>query len=153
MRDEMPDDSVKKDDRYLVRIEASMKLDVDLYRGGNATSPRFDNVRDTDLIKIPGRTPEETKVKGMSGGISAFTAPAPKKNEWWIKAGTVVPLKLTVIRGETTKGTNQTHYFIMPAETMLLSEYVKQMQSFTGVEKLSLERAIALSGRWENVKE
>ena len=32
--------------KYLVRIEASMKIDVDLFRGGNANSPRFDNVRD-----------------------------------------------------------------------------------------------------------
>ncbi len=39
------------DEKYLKRIEASMRLDIDLYRGGNAGSPRFDNVRDRDIVK------------------------------------------------------------------------------------------------------
>lgn len=62
------------DDKYLKRIEASMRLDIDLYRGGNAASPRFDNVRDRDVVKLKNPAGEEI-VKGLSGGISTFTAP------------------------------------------------------------------------------
>jgi hypothetical protein len=32
---------------------------------------------------------------------------------------------------------------------MLLSDYVAKMQSFLGVERLSIEEAIARGGRWE----
>jgi len=39
------------DERYLIRIEASMAIDVNLYRGGNSKTPRFDNVRDKDIVK------------------------------------------------------------------------------------------------------
>ncbi len=43
----MPDN-----EKNLKRIEASMRLDIDLYRGGNAGPPRFDNVRDRDIAKF-----------------------------------------------------------------------------------------------------
>jgi hypothetical protein len=39
------------DSKYLVRIQAAMKIDIDLYRGGNSTSPRLDHVRDKDVVK------------------------------------------------------------------------------------------------------
>ena len=56
------------DSKYLVRIEAAMKIDIDLYRGGNSTSPRLDNVRDKDVVKYKDVSTGLTKVKGMSGG-------------------------------------------------------------------------------------
>lgn len=77
-----------EDDKYLKRIEASMRLDIDLYRGGNAVSPRFDNVRDRDIVKFKKPSGDEM-VKGLSGGISTFTAPRAERNWWWLRAGTV----------------------------------------------------------------
>jgi hypothetical protein len=135
-------------DRYLVRIEASMKIDVELYRGGNSTSPRFDHVRDKDIVKFKDPETGAVKVKGQSGGISTFTAPKPENNWWWIKAGTVVPGKLVITRDHTDPRTGVTHYTIRPSEDMLLTEYVSQMQLFLGVEKLPLEAAIERGARW-----
>lgn len=135
---------------YLVRIEASMKIDVDLYRGGNSTSPRFDNVRDKDVIKLKDPNTGLIKVRGMSGGISAFTAPRPEANWWWIKAGTVVPPGLVVTRDTTNPKSGITHYTIRPAEDMLLTVYIEHMRKFLGVSKLPLEEAIARGGRWVN---
>ena len=68
------------DDNYLVRIEASMKIDVNLYRSGNSSTPRFDNVRDKDVVKYKDASSRLTRVKALSGGISTFTAPRPENN-------------------------------------------------------------------------
>ncbi len=136
------------DEKYLIRIESSVTLDIDLYRSGNADSPRFDNVRDKDIIKYKDNG--LIKVKGMSGGISTFTSPKPDKNWYWIKAGTIVPPKLTITRDRSDPVTGITHYTIRPSENMLLSEYVEQMQKISGVDKLKLEQAVILAGRWEN---
>jgi hypothetical protein len=140
---------LKMEDKYLIRIEASMKIDVDLYRSGNSTSPRLNNVRDKDIIKY--RDPETglIKVKGMSGGISTFTAPKPERNWYWIKAGTVVPEKLTVTRDHTDPKSGITHYTIRPSEDMLLTEYISQMEKIADIEKLPIEEAILRAGRWD----
>jgi len=53
-------------DRYLIRIEASIRIDIDLYRAGNASSPRLDNVRDRDIVKFKDSESGLTKVRGMS---------------------------------------------------------------------------------------
>ena len=134
-------------DKYLKRIEASMRLDVDLYRGGNATSPRLDNLRDRDIVKFKKPSGEEM-VKGLSGGISTFTAPRPERNWWWLRAGTVVPKDLTVTRDTTDPRTGITHYTIRPSSDMPLSAYIDRMAEFTGVTKLALEEAVKASGRW-----
>ena len=125
-----------------------MKIDVELYRSGNASSPRFDNVRDKDIVKYKDPETGLIKVKGMSGGISTFTAPKPENNWWWIRAGTVVPPKLTVTRDHTDPKTSITHYTIRPSGDMLLSEYIFNMQSLTGLERLPIEQAIERGGRW-----
>jgi hypothetical protein len=137
-----------ENERYLVRIEASMSLDVDLYRGGNAKVPRLENVRDKDIVKYKDPDTGLTKVKGMSGGVSTFSCPKPEKNWYWIKAGTVVPSKLTFTRDRTDPSTQITHYTIRPSQDMLFSEYIEQMQKITNIEKLTLEQAIALAERW-----
>ncbi|GGA51886.1 hypothetical protein GCM10010981_46650 [Dyella nitratireducens] len=86
-----------------------------------------------------------TKVKGMSGGISTFTAPKPETNWWWIRAGTPVPDKLVITRDTTDPKTKITHYTIRPESDMFLTEFVAQLQSFLNVERLPIE----LGGRWE----
>jgi hypothetical protein len=142
--------AVMGSEQYLVRIDASMKIDIDLYRGGNATSPRFDNVRDKDVVKIKDPTSGLIKVKGMSGGISTFTAPRPEPNWWWIKAGTIVPHGLVVTRDTTNPKTGITHYALRPSEDMLLTAYTEQLCNLLGVTKLPIEEAIARGGRWVN---
>lgn len=137
------------DSKYLVRIQAAMKIDIDLYRGGNSTSPRLDHVRDKDVVKHKDESTGLTKVKGLSGGISTFTAPKPEANWWWIKAGTPVPAKLVITRDTTDPKTGITHYTIRPESDMFLTEFVEQLKLFLNVEKLSIERAIELGGRWE----
>ena len=138
------------DEKYLIRIEASVRIDINLYRGGNATSPRLDNVRDRDIVKFKDPKSGLTNVKGMAGGVSTFTDPKPEANWWCIKAGTPVPPKLVITRDLTDPKTKITHYTIRPAADMLLTEFIAQLQSFTGVEKLPIARAIELGGRWEN---
>jgi hypothetical protein len=127
-----------------------MRIDVDLYRAGNSTTARFDNVRDKDIVKWRDPETDDVWVKGMSGGISTFTAPKPEQNWWWIRSGTVVPERLTVTRDRTDKVTGITHYTIRPSEDMRLSSYVDKMKELLNVSKLPLERALELGGRWTN---
>lgn len=139
-----------QDDKYLVRIEASMKIDVDLYRSGNSSSPRFDNVRDKDVVKFKDPATGLTRVKALSGGVSTFTSPKPENNWWWIKAGTVVPPHLVVTRDHTDPKTRVTHYTIRPATDQFLTDYITQLQNFLGVERIPLQQAIEHAGRWTN---
>ena len=139
-----------ENEKYLVRIEASMKIDIDLYRSGNSASPRFDNVRDKDIVKWKDSHTGLIKVKGLSGGISTFTAPKPENNWWWIKAGTIVPGQLVVTRDRMDPRTQITHYTIRPAEDMLLTAYIAQMEKLLGVTRLPIEEAIRRGGRWIN---
>lgn len=127
-----------------------MKIDLDLYRSGNATSPRFDHVRDKDVVKIKDQQTGLVKVKGMSGGISTFTSPRPEPNWWWIKAGSVVPHGLVITRDTTNPKTGITHYTIRPVEDMLLTVYTSHMCQLLGVTKLPIEEAILRGGRWIN---
>lgn len=85
----------------------------------------------------------------MSGGISTFTAPKSEANWWWIKAGTPVSAKLVVTRDTTDPKTGITRYTIRPASDMFLAEFVSQLKTFLNVERLPIERAIELGGRWE----
>lgn len=137
-------------EKYLVRIEASMKIDIDLYRGGNSEKPRFDHARDKDVVKVNDPHTDLVKVKGMSGGVSTFTAPRPESNWWWIKAGTVVPHGLVITRDTTNPKTGITHYTIRPAEDMLLTIYITKMCQILGVTKLPVEEAVLHGGRWIN---
>jgi hypothetical protein len=86
-----------------------MRIDVDLYRGGNAEHPRFDNVRPKDIVKWVDKETGEVWVKKESGGISTFDYPKPEKNWWWIPAGTPVPKGLVVTRDRTDAETGITH--------------------------------------------
>jgi hypothetical protein len=54
-----------------------MRLDIDLYRDGDAGCPRFDNVRERDIVKFKRPSGGEM-VKGVSGGVSTFTPRAER---------------------------------------------------------------------------
>ena len=66
-----------------------MPTDRDLYRNGNANSPRMDNVRPSD-VTIQNRAGVNWVVGG-SGGISTFTRAQGPKNWWRLPAGAAVP--------------------------------------------------------------
>ena len=75
---------------------------VDLFRRGNAGSPRMDNVRlDKDIavyeedntIWVRETVGEEMK----SGGISTFSQKGIGKNWWKIDAGTEIPQDLELV--------------------------------------------------------
>ena len=135
-------------EQYLVRIEASVKIDLDLYRSGNPTSPRFGTVGNKDILKFKDPQSGLVNVEGMSGGISTFTAPRPEPNWWWIRAGTVIPAGLVITRDNTDPKTGITHYTIRPAEDMQLTVYIEQLCQLVGVSRLPIEEAILRGGRW-----
>lgn len=90
---------------------------VDLYRGGNSTSAKMDNVRVTD-VQIFHKGNRDWVVGG-EGGISTFSTPPSNTKNWWvIKAGTEYEDDEFVLVND--KGN---HWSWAPATTMQLQHY------------------------------
>ncbi|KAI4294647.1 hypothetical protein K523DRAFT_324667 [Schizophyllum commune Tattone D] len=92
-----------------------------LYRAGNTTSPRFDNVREgTDVIVTDG------KVGPKSGGISTNSVKvaswAPNKT-WVLQRTTALVTGLKAINDAGT------HWLIAPASEMTLTTYKSHLRA------------------------
>lgn len=100
-------------------------LTTDLYRSGNATVARMENVRldrdppDVEVFKKNG----VDWVRGKVGGISTFSTPpavGQEKNWWKATKGTTYSDKIYLIQ----KGN---HWGWAPAYDMPLADYIKLM--------------------------
>jgi len=110
---------------------------IALYRSGNATSPRLNQLRippkegtiDIEIYEKEVNGEKMIYVDSTSGGISTFDAPLPSKNKkvrWWkIPAGTIIPHGLSITKDHTIESINITHYTIRPLNDMPLTEYEK----------------------------
>jgi hypothetical protein len=79
-----------------------IKTPVDLYRRGNATSPRMDHVRPNKDIAIYENNGQiwvkETLVDGQTpGGISTFSVQGIGNNWWKLDRGISIPSELELI--------------------------------------------------------
>ncbi len=89
---------------------------IDLYRQGNANSPRMDNVRSKDIAtyELDG---EVWVNGGLGGGISTFAVPRGGKNWWKLERGTEIPSALTPINDYNN------HWLWTPSYAMPMEEY------------------------------
>jgi hypothetical protein len=94
---------------------------VDLYRMGNATSPRMDKVRDQDVESYE-KNGEIWVVEG-SGGISTFAAQGLGKNWWKLDRGCSIPDELCLVNDYGN------HWAWEPGYTMKLDDYKSALQS------------------------
>lgn len=104
------------------------KTPVNLYRRGNANSPRMDNVRiDKDIAtyKRDGTLwVKETVPFGLEpGGISTFSVQGRGKNWWKIDAGIEIPQDLELIHDRNN------HWLWKPSQTMPIEKYKKALQA------------------------
>ncbi len=98
------------------------KTPVDLYRKGNASSPRMDHVRINKDIATYESNKEfwvrETLAGGESpGGISTFSTQGRGKNWWKLDADTEIPLELELINDRGN------HWLWKPSKTMPIQKY------------------------------
>jgi hypothetical protein len=102
-----------------------MPTDRDLYRNGNKTSPRMDNVRDKDVTIY--QKDGKDWVQALSGGISVYAYnQVPSGNNWWkLPAGSNVPEGLNLTADLSVPG----HWLFEPDEDMPLDEYKKSLTS------------------------
>ncbi len=102
------------------------KTPVDLYRRGNANSPRMDNIRlgkDIATYERDGKTWVKETLRGLiPGGISTFSIQGKGKNWWRIDAGTDIPQDLELINDRGN------HWLWKPRQTMLLEKYKHALQ-------------------------
>lgn len=90
---------------------------LDLYRWGNASSAKLENIR-PDEIGTFNRN-GQTWVVHDSGGISTFSgSQAGKKNVWRLPSGTSFSSRLHIVND---KGD---HWLIEPAVDMSMDEYL-----------------------------
>jgi hypothetical protein len=118
-------------------------LDEDLYRLGNATSPRLHNVRPGDVTRYERNGVVMVRADGF--GISLATEQRIKRTNprgsylWKIPANFPMPrgLALNPDRNSISKpGDAADHYFLCPQYDMMLSEYVALLSKLA----LHLER-------------
>lgn len=90
---------------------------TDLYRRGNATSPRMTHVRvGKDVVTYFQNGVE--MVHAFSGGISTFAVRGPGQNWWILPGGTQYPDELSVINDHGD------HYSWEPNVNMPLADYM-----------------------------
>jgi hypothetical protein len=109
----------------------------DLYRSGNSSSPRLDNVR---INRGPGNS-DDVKTAVMngfvyvypnSGGVSVFSMPNYTLNSKWWKcpAHIILPSQLILIH-DSTSNTGVKHFTLSPKYVMRLEEYKKLLLRFS----------------------
>ena len=100
---------------------------VNLFRMGNASGPRLDNIRDWDVpIELVGTGSTAVKMVKADGGISTFDGIAKDMvdGKWWcIPATVVLPDTINVVKDKMNPKTGITHYSIRPARYMTLLEF------------------------------
>ncbi len=98
------------------------KTPVTLYRQGNASSPRMDNVRPNKDITVYEQQDElwvmPTLEEGkLSGGISTFESPGSGKNWYKLDLGTDIPPELELVNDRPG------HWLFQPSRPMTLEKY------------------------------
>lgn len=88
---------------------------VDLYRMGNATCARMDNVRSKDIEIYEENG--EVWIVANSGGISTFAVRSVGKNWWKLEQNTAIPNELRLVNDYGN------HWLWEPSYTMRLEEY------------------------------
>jgi hypothetical protein len=112
--------------------ERFTNVPVDLFRMGNASGPRLDNVRPTDVDIVDQLLPNGQTIRMVHprGGISTFDRVVPKRlGKWWrIPADTVLPDTIRVVQDQRDPFTLITHYSPRPARYMTLLQFVSGLQ-------------------------
>lgn len=97
------------------------ELFIHLYRGGNATHPRLDNIRPNKDAIIHYKNGVKYILADGNGISVTSKKPIGKKNIWKIPKGTSLPpgIKLVIDK----RPNYESHYMLAPATTMKLSEF------------------------------
>jgi hypothetical protein len=106
---------------------------VDLFRMGNASGPRLDNIRPEDIeIEIVGTGDSAVRMVRPDGGISTFDGIDPRKlnRKWWcIPVATVLPSTGCVKRDNRNPLNGLTHYSLRPTRYMTLLEFADGLRA------------------------
>jgi hypothetical protein len=109
---------------------------LDLYRFGNATSPRLDHIRPLKDAILDEKNGIKY-IRADGNGISVFSTFDPKKkNTWKIPKGTTLPDGVILV--EDKRFGHENHYMLAPAKTMRLLAF------FDFLEQIK-EKAIKIS--------
>lgn len=104
---------------------------VDLFRAGNASGPRLDNIREQDIniqiLKVGG---QDLRMVSAEGGISTFGGYVQKPGvKWWkIPAGTKLPKSIRVVKDHYNTAMQAYHYSLQPARLMTLLEFAEGLK-------------------------
>jgi hypothetical protein len=98
------------------------KTPVALYRQGNASSPRMDNVRPNKDITVYEQQGElwvmlTLEKARLPEGISTFDTPGSGKNWWKLEIGTDIPPELELVNDRPG------HWLFQPSRPMPLVQY------------------------------
>jgi len=103
-----------------VAIPCMAKTPTDLYRKGNANSPRMDNVRPQDVETYEEQG--ELWVLVNSGGISTFATQGTGNNWWKLDREIEIPSELKLVNDYGN------HWLWTPSYTIKMENYIAALR-------------------------
>lgn len=110
---------------FLYLEEANFIL-LDLYRFGNASSPKLDNVRTFKDVLVVKKNGIETVVANGNGISLSSTFDPKKKNTWKLSRNTPIPSGLRLVK-DMRPGRDD-HFMLAPTSSMPFTKYIGLLQ-------------------------
>lgn len=110
----------------LLYIEDATFILLDLYRFGNASSPKLDSVRafkDVTIVKNGGI---EMIIANGNGVSLSSTFDPKKRNTWQLSRSTPIPFGLSLVRD--LRESRSDHFMIAPTSNMPFAKYIGLLQ-------------------------
>jgi hypothetical protein len=107
-------------------IEGADFILLDLYRFGNASNPKLDNVRAFKDVLVMKNNGIEMVVANGNGISLSSTFDPKKKNTWKLARNTVIPGGLRLVR-DLRPGRGD-HFMLAPASNMPFAKYLGLLQ-------------------------
>jgi DNA-binding beta-propeller fold protein YncE len=99
---------------------------LDLYRFGNASTPRLDNVRSFKDVTVVNRGGIEIVVANGNGVSLSSTFDPQKRNTWVLSKNTPIPFGLSLVR-DLRVGRGD-HFMVAPTSNMPFAKYIGLLQ-------------------------
>jgi hypothetical protein len=104
---------------------------VDLFRMGNASGPRLDNIREQDVPITTVRVgDQDVEMVSPEGGISTFDDYRAKPGKWWkIPSGVTLPQTIRIVKDGYNRQMRAWHYSVRPAYLMPKLTFAEGLRS------------------------
>lgn len=129
-------------------VDLFTTVPVDLFRMGNASGPRLDNVRPQDVpTEMVSTGSGEVEMVSPEGGISTFDDYRAKPGKWWkIPSGVVLPPEIRIVKDGYNRQMRAYHYSLRPARLMAKLTFIAALKELATHATPMFSRSITEAG-------